>query len=155
MKHTTWMNVAKTIAASESKCLSRQVCAIIVKDGRLQSTGHNGTPPKQPNCCDVNAHLVDTNGIFVNQEARDKHHHWSLENEIHAEINALLYASPEERNGATLYTTLEPCKDCAKAIAGSGITTVIYNEEYPRTPQAARDILLRANIAVYKLDELE
>lgn len=154
MKHKTWMNVAHTIAHGESKCISRQVCAIIVKDGRLKSTGHNGTPPKQPNCCDVNAHLLSEKR-WATDTAHEEHHEWSKKHEIHAEINALLYAAPEERVGATLYTTLEPCQDCAKAIAGSGITTVVYDEEYPRTPIEARNILRRAGIAVYRLDELE
>lgn len=151
MKHETWMNVAHVIAKGESKCISKQVCAIIVKNDRLKSTGHNGTPKGQPNCCDVNTHLLNEDGVYIRDKATDEHFLWSKQNEIHAEINAIMYASPEERNGATLYTTLEPCEDCAKAIAGSGITTVIYAEEYTRTPQAARDILQRANITVIKL----
>lgn len=154
MKHSTWMAVAETIAKGESKCISRQVCAIIVQNDRLKSTGHNGTPPGQPNCCDVNAHLLNVKGIFKDKDHADRHHKWSLKNEIHAEINAIMYCSPEDRKGATLYSTLEPCADCAKAIAGSGITTVIYKQEYPRTPQDARDILKNANIAVHKLSNL-
>ena len=91
MKHETWMSVAHVIAKGESKCISKQVCAIIVKDDRLKSTGHNGTPKGQPNCCDVNAHLLDADGNYTSGTAADEHHKWSKQNEIHAEINAIMY----------------------------------------------------------------
>jgi len=35
-----------------SKCVSRKVGAILVKDGRVISTGYNGTLSGAPNCCD-------------------------------------------------------------------------------------------------------
>lgn len=153
MKHSTWMSVARTIAENESKCIAWKVCAIIVKDDRLRSTGHNGTPSKQPNCCDVNAHLVQ--GIKAgNVEAKEAHHHWAKRHEIHAEINAIMYSSPEDRVGATLYCTLQPCEDCAKAIAGSGIKRVIYDQEYHRTPVEDVEILKDAGIEVFKLSDL-
>ncbi len=155
MKHTTWMAIADVIAQQESKCISRQVSAIIVKDDKIVSTGHNGTASGQPNCCDVNDHLVHDGkcGDFVSPEAAHEHHVWSNDNEIHAELNAIMYANPQDRAGATLYTTLEPCANCAKAIANSGITTVIYKEEYHRTAATVRENL-RKKVQVYKLSEL-
>jgi dCMP deaminase len=38
-----FINIAHEIA-SASKCVSKQVGAVIVKDGRILSTGYNGTP---------------------------------------------------------------------------------------------------------------
>ena len=38
-----FINIALEIA-SASKCVSKQVGAVIVKDGRILSTGYNGTP---------------------------------------------------------------------------------------------------------------
>ena len=148
MKDSTWMKLANVIAEEESKCISRKVAALIVNNDRLVSTGHNGTPSKQPNCCDVNAHLLDANGCFISTKESEEHHAWSNTHEIHAEINAIMYCSPEQRVGAVLYTTLFPCCHCAKAIAGSGITKVVYGELYPRTPQESFLILQNAGIEI-------
>ena len=153
MKHETWLKVAEVIAKNESKCISRKVCAIIVKDNRLVSTGHNGTPAGQPNCCDVNKNLLDENGQLSSAESKAQHHEWSNIHEIHAEINAIMYSSFDQRNDATLYTTLFPCKDCAKAIAGSGIKKVVYRDFYERTPQESLTILQEAGIEILQLNE--
>lgn len=156
MKHSTWMKIAKVVA-DESKCISHHVGAVIVKDDRIVSTGYNGTPSKQPNCCDVNCKLVHNGEFqkFVSDDAKKEHHDWSLMHEIHAEMNALLYSSPKDRIGATLYSTLQPCYTCSLLIAGSGITTVIYENEYLRTPKEAIAVLKNAGIMVYKLSDLE
>ena len=55
-------------------------------------------------------------------------HHRSGEN--HAEINALIkldYNNPKKK---TLYITLSPCKQCAKAIINGGIDRVVYRDTY-------------------------
>lgn len=49
---------------------------------------------------------------------------------IHAEVNALLECSPEERKDATLYVTARPCAECSKLIINSGIKRVVYAMEY-------------------------
>lgn len=49
---------------------------------------------------------------------------------IHAEINAITNASPEEREGATLYVTHQPCIECQKVIISSGITRVVFAKGY-------------------------
>jgi dCMP deaminase len=153
MKDSTWIELAKLIADKESKCVSRKVCAIIVKDDRLKSTGHNGTSAKQPNCCDVNKHLLDSSGNFISDEHHKYHQDWSKIHEIHAEINALMFCSPEDRVNATMYCTLQPCPDCAKAISNSGITKLVYVEEYPRSSPESNTILRRANINVVHYKE--
>jgi len=50
---------------------------------------------------------------------------------IHAEANALLYASRAETERATLYVTHSPCADCAKLISNSGVTRVVMLEFPP------------------------
>lgn len=148
------MKVAQTIAEGESKCISRQVCAIIVQNDRLKSTGHNGTPKGQANCCDVNAHLVADSGRWATDTAHAEHHAWSKKHEVHAEANAILWCAPVDRTGATMYCTLQPCSECSKLIAASGITQVIYNETYDRTPIESINILKDANIEVFHIDEI-
>jgi len=49
LSDTNFINIAKEIATA-SKCVSKQVGAVIVKDGRILSTGYNGTPAGYINC---------------------------------------------------------------------------------------------------------
>lgn len=44
---------------------------------------------------------------------------------VHAEMNALLHSTGPLK-GATLYVTMYPCKECAKAICSAGISKVYY-----------------------------
>ena len=39
MKHSSWLKIAKIIATEESKCISRQVGAVIVKNDKLANKG--------------------------------------------------------------------------------------------------------------------
>lgn len=152
MRHTTWMRMAQVVA-EESKCISHHVGAVIVQNDRIVSTGYNGTPSGQKNCCDVNKELVHGDRLqdWVNDEAKVAHHDWSLHHEIHAEMNALLYSAPKDRVGATLYSTLQPCYTCSLLIAGSGITRVVYENAYARTPEAAGQVLRDAGIEVFSI----
>ena len=46
----------------------------------------------------------------------------------HAELNAILNRNTASLKNATLYVTLFPCNECAKAIIQSGIKKVVYAE---------------------------
>jgi len=96
-----------------SHCERKKVGAIIVKDRMIISDGFNGTPTGFDNNCE------DENG-------RTK---WYV---LHAEANAILKVanSTNSCEGATLYLTLSPCKDCAKLIYQSGIARVVYIDAY-------------------------
>ncbi|PHO09541.1 dCMP deaminase [Malaciobacter canalis] len=118
-----FINIAHEIA-SASKCVSKQVGAVIVKDGRILSTGYNGTPAGYVNCCE------HWDGAYTKD-----HHEWSRTYEIHAEMNAIIWAA---RNGisiesATIYVTLEPCADCSKNLIASGIKRIVYDKAYEHT----------------------
>ena len=118
-----FINIAKELA-SASKCVSKQVGAVIVKDGRILSTGYNGTPAGYTNCCDY------WDGNYTKE-----HHLWSKTYEIHAEMNALIWAAREgiSINGATIYVTLEPCSECSKNLIASGIKRIVYDKPYEHT----------------------
>ncbi len=118
-----FINIAHELA-SASKCVSKQVGAVIVKDGRILSTGYNGTPSGYTNCCD-----------YWDGEYTSEHHEWSKTYEIHAEMNAIIWAAREgiSIKGATIYVTLEPCSDCSKNIIASGIKRIVYNKAYEHT----------------------
>ncbi|QHJ78827.1 MAG: hypothetical protein [Caudoviricetes sp.] len=144
------------IVAQESKCVSWKVGAIISKDERIISTGYNGTPAGQPNCRDVaeDKGWIDDTGR-MKCECGHEHTSWSKSNEIHAELNAILYAAKRgiSVEGATMYVNVSPCGDCAKAIAQSGIRKLVYCVEYPNNPEGWADILLKSDIQVIKLDK--
>ncbi len=96
-----------------SHCKRKQVGAIIVKDRMIISDGYNGTPTGFENSCE------DANGDTK----------WYV---LHAEANAILKvaSSTQSCQGATLYLTVSPCKQCSKLIHQSGITHVVYAEKY-------------------------
>ena len=117
-----FLNVA-SILAEESSCISLHVGAVIVRDKRIISMGYNGTPEGMPNCDDS-----FKQGVFK----REEHHEWSLVNEIHAEMNAIMYAAKcgISVKGCTIYVTHKPCYECMKNIAQSGIRRVVYLYDY-------------------------
>lgn len=153
MKDSTMMKIAELIASNESKCVAHQVGAVLVKNKRIVSTGYNGTPAGQPNCNVVNASLVDENGQFHDLGLKEQHHEWSQLNELHAEHNAIMYSTPSDREGSTLYCTLQPCYMCSILIAGSGIKRVVYKNPYHRTSDSSIAVLENAGVVVEQYKE--
>ena len=96
-----------------SHCERKKVGALIVKDRMIISDGFNGTPTGFDNYCE------DDEGYTK----------WYV---LHAEANAILKVanSTNSCEGATLYLTLSPCKECAKLIYQSGIKRLVYIKEY-------------------------
>lgn len=116
-----YMDLAE-IVAKWSTCAkaNRHVGAIIVKNGGIVSTGHNGAPSKHEHCSDVGCMKIkfnDENMCIA----------------IHAEQNAITQAAKlgESIDGATMYCTHRPCGVCSKLIINAGIQRVIYRHEYP------------------------
>lgn len=118
-----FINIALEISKA-SKCVSKQVGAVIVKDGRILSTGYNGTPAGYMNC---NEHW--------NGEYTKEHHDWSKTYEIHAEMNAIIWAARKgiSIEDATIYVTLEPCSECSKNLIAAGIKKIVYLRGYEHT----------------------
>ena len=116
--HDVFMKTAFQFA-KKSHCVSHHVGAVIVKDNRIIVTGMNGTPEGLPNCDEV----FDKDGFD-----REAHHHWSKDNEIHAEMNAIGFAAKHnvEVEGADMYVTISPCKECLKNICATGIKNIYY-----------------------------
>ncbi len=119
-----------------SYCKRKQVGAIIVKDRMIISDGYNGTPSGFENCCE------DEEGITK----------WYV---LHAEANAILKVagSTQSCEGATLYITLSPCKECSKLIHQSGIKRVVYHEGYK--DNSGLQFLEKAGVEVELISELD
>jgi len=115
-----------------SHCKRKQVGALIVKDKMIISDGYNGTPTGFDNCCE------DENGSTK----------WHV---LHAEANAILKvaSSTQACQGATLYITLSPCKECSKLILQSGIKRMVYANAYK--DESGVDFLRKANIEILYL----
>lgn len=163
MKITSLLQQA-FINAQESKCLSYRVGAIIAKDGRPVTAGYNGTVTGQPNCDEVAldngwAEYVDVPGVGkelrLKESCSDAYSEWGRSKIIHAEINAILFAAREGKSidGGTMYCTMSPCPDCAKAIAQSGIRTLVYCEEYSKSKEDWTKDLTNAGVKIIHLDK--
>ena len=115
-----------------SHCKRKQVGALIVKDKMIISDGYNGTPTGFDNCCEDDAGNTK----------------WHV---LHAEANAILKvaSSTQACQGATLYITLSPCKECSKLIHQSGIKRVVYANSYK--DESGIDFLNKANIEILYL----
>jgi dCMP deaminase len=116
------------VIARRSTCLRLQTAAILVKNRVVISMGYNGSLSNALHCSDY-WEDVDTSS----EEFLFNHHNWSVDNELHAECNAITNLSPEiSANGATLYCIYSPCSKCAEIIASVGIVEVVYSEFYKR-----------------------
>ncbi len=130
-----YLKIAKEWAQL-SYCQRKKVGAIIVKDRMIISDGYNGTPSGFENCCE------DENNLTK----------WYV---LHAEANAILKVarSTQTCEGATLYITLSPCKECSKLIHQSGITRVVYHDDYKDV--SGVDFLKRAGVQVDFIPDLD
>jgi dCMP deaminase len=124
-----WMNVTE-LMAQRSHHPTFKVGAIVTSNDNTQilSVGYNGNESggeNEPKSCEP-----------------------GMSGLLHAEINCLIkldYNNPKDK---TMWLTLSPCVQCAKAIVNSGIKKVIYKNEY-RDIEGV-DILIKAGINVEK-----
>lgn len=125
-----YLNIAAAVAA-RSTCLRRQYGAVIVKNDTIVSTGYNGTARGMENCCDI--------GVCYREEHNIPHgERYEKCQSVHAEANAIINASREEMDGATLYlagfengirlSDPQPCEMCQRLIINAGIRNVITKE---------------------------
>lgn len=121
--------------AKLSYCHRRQVGALIVKDKMIISDGYNGTPTGFENVCE-------------DEENKTK---WYV---LHAEANAIMKvaASTQSCEGATLYITLSPCRECSKLIFQSGIKRVVYIVEYK--DKTGIDFLKKSGLEIVHIPEV-
>jgi dCMP deaminase len=104
------------LSALRSKDPSTQVGAAIVDENhRVVSVGYNGFPQgvsDQEFPWAREGGTLDTKYAFV----------------VHAELNAILNSQRSVR-GCTIYVSLFPCNECAKAIIQSGIKKIVYESD--------------------------
>lgn len=111
------------VVAGRGTCDRLQVGAVIARDGRVISSGYNGNIVGMDHCDHDPAGPACTDAV-------------------HAEANAILFAARygTSTEGAELFTTHQPCLNCAKMIINAGITRVVY--EHPYRDSSGLDLLL-------------
>lgn len=133
-----FMGIAQ-LSALRSKDPSTQVGACIVDaEHKVVSIGYNGMPRG------------------VDDDIIPWGHGEGLESKYlyvcHAEFNAILNTRDGSRlNGCTLYVTLFPCNECAKAIIQVGIKEIVYLSDSHSEGiefQASRKLLAMAGVKV-------
>ena len=131
------------LSAKRSKDPSTQVGSCIVNNKkRIIGMGYNGFPV---GCSDDllpwdrEGDFLDTKYPFV----------------CHAEMNAITNSSNKmQLEGASIYTSLFPCNECAKLIVQVGIKEVVFlSDKYANTDVfiAARRIFDMANVKLRQL----
>jgi len=111
---TIWIDFAQNISRRSSDPNFKVGCCIVSHDNcQVLAIGYNG----------------DHKGGSNRRESMEP----GCSGFIHAEINALIkldYNNPKKK---TLYITLSPCPQCAKAIINGGIDKVVYRDIYRDT----------------------
>jgi dCMP deaminase len=141
-----YLELART-ASTRATCSRRKHGAVIVKKRRIVATGYNGAPSGYPHCDDGACPRASSDAA--------QGHDYDACIAIHAEANALLFSSPEEREDAVLYCTGAPCFGCAKLIANSGVSEVVASGGRYEGWEATREFLLTSGVRVRLLDGLE
>lgn len=112
-----FLKIAEVVAI-RSTCPVRQVGAVFVgATNSILSLGYNGSPRGTEHC-----------GIEC--ESRSHGENSDVCKAVHAEANAIYNAASNgvSLQGSTLYCTLSPCMNCAKALIQVGVTKVVFGE---------------------------
>jgi dCMP deaminase len=135
-----FLRLAKEVSKN-SKCLSRQIGSIVVRDKSIIGAGYNGAPRGVLHCEErTEVFYSQLDGVYSDrmfdkticprrnfgyQSGKGLH----LCQAGHAERNALIQCAREgiSTKGATLYCNCPiPCKDCMIEIINSGISRLVY-----------------------------
>ncbi|MCW2870331.1 MAG: RoPhRGL3 gp25 [Streptomyces oryziradicis] len=113
-----FLGLADAVAA-RGDCIRKEVGAVLVApDHGVVKTGYNGSAPGGPSC------KAGGCARCLSDAPSGSSYEGCVE--YHAEWNAILWSRPEDRPGATLYVTFEPCGDCLKLIEGVGIARIVW-----------------------------
>lgn len=140
-----FMSLAE-LTGNRSKDPHTKVGSCIVKDNHILSLGYNGAPRDFPD------EEVPWNRDTTLPLEEQKYPYI-----CHSELNAILNYRGDLSNlkGSTIYVTVSPCYDCAKALAQVGVSEVIYKEKYHRTDisNITETIFKKCGINYHKIGE--
>lgn len=130
------------LVASRATCPRRAVGAILTDvDGRLVSTGYNGTAARLPHCTEHHCPgHPDDGGKRETCEA------------LHAEANCVAQAFGSNRAPHTLYCLLTPCFSCAKLLLACGVRRIVAVDVYAHDDAGVR-LLKKAGAELWIWDK--
>lgn len=105
-----------TDLSKTSTCDRAKVGAIMIDDGRIVSSGYNGSIEGAPSCDMIGHLLVDGHCIRT----------------LHAEMNVILSCAKRgvAVGGCDIITSHFPCVICTKMLLQSGIQHIYYVNDY-------------------------
>lgn len=115
-----FMNIALAVSGRHA-CPKRKVGAVLTKDNKLVATGYNGKGSNTLDCL-----LVSCAGAKYPAGSNV-----GLCEATHAEMNAVAQIRAGEAD--TLYTTVQPCRECATALLPYGLKRLVFMGDYPDT----------------------
>jgi len=125
---TYYMGIAMAVR-QKANCTGNRIGAVLVQEKRVISTGYNGVPEGMKNCLEGGClRCRNPQGRFPTGTGYD------LCICVHAEQNALLAAARFgiAVDGATIYSTMQPCFGCGKELLQARVTRIVYL--HPWTP---------------------
>lgn len=125
-----FLGVAKAVSV-RGDCRRSKVGAILVdRDRRIRGAGYNGAEPGGPSClagkCPRGLQSYEDVAPLSSYAETGPASCIAL----HAEQNLVLYTSPDERAGGTVYITREPCDPCLRMLRASGVIQIWWPEGY-------------------------
>ena len=132
-KHNYYLDIAQTVS-ERSTCIRRRFGAIIVKNDVIIATGYNGAPRGRLNCSDIESCVREAMKVPRGER-------YELCRAVHAEANAIIAASREQMQGATMYMcctdpwtkdvvgSICSCAMCKRLIINAGIEEVVARED--------------------------
>ncbi len=147
-----WMHVAGELG-KRSRCDRRQVGAVIVDtQNRPIAVGYNGPPAGmtdlEGNCSNWCPRALLGDGAPAAYDTCYT---------VHAEMNALMFADRRDYAGGTIYVTSVCCWDCGKAVANSGVGTVVLyldtERDGHRNPTRTIEMLESSGVTVVVMNE--
>ena len=150
LKYDKYMMDTAVIWKTLSVCKRNQVgCVIGTESGRILVNGYNGTVSGTDNDCEKVCNVCNGKDVECNRCNNERK--ITSDFVVHAEQNAIAFAAKEgiKLKGTILYTTTSPCPVCAKLIASTGISRVVYLEEY--RDKSGIDFLNKYGVSCTKL----
>ena len=132
-KHNYYLDIAQTVS-ERSTCIRRRFGAIIVKNDVIIATGYNGAPRGRLNCSDIESCVREEMNVPRGER-------YELCRAVHAEANAIIAASREQMQDATMYMcctdpwtkdvvgSICSCAMCKRLIINAGIKEVVARED--------------------------
>jgi dCMP deaminase len=123
------------VAAERSTCLHHHVGAVAVRNKNVLSTGYNGSAPGHLHCttdlgyCNKERAAAEKGETVISGKGFDDCP------AIHAEENLIIQSAKNgaRLEGATVYSTHQPCFHCSNKILSSGIIAVKFCFPYQDT----------------------